>query len=614
MTTISQLPPAGIVTAADLIPISQAGSTCSVPVGSLLAGTQPAIIVEPPCLLGRVSLGPGGPDVITVGEGLILNNNTLTAAGFDLSTLPSESAPSAGDQIVVSNTQGLQLLAIDTIRDLFTPGQNITIDSGGTISAAGSGSTLATSITDLSQVESLAQNDLVGVSQGGADHSITYANLLDGLTIDLAQPAGPAADSDSLWVSQSGNVMLRQSFAAVWPWLSQKLLLWKRSTFEFSADTTLDGAVHNNSVIVCSQPLLISGLVSNMGSGFSCDLINVGSGTVSFASDIVCSNGTAGLGPYQYATVYCVTYSSGTIIFAAINGGTVAPAFPGQVSGLAMSAVSPTSVALTWFPPATGGAVTAYSAEYRITGNTAWSVASQAIGSTSYTVAGLTANTSYDFAVVAVNAAGSGPESSVLTVSTPATTAVPGSPTGLTATNVSATSVTCSWTPPSGSGLTYEVRYQVAGQSSWTTAISGITATSYTISGLASGTSYQIDVVAANAQGMGTPSAPVAISTPATPGAVTSISWNVPPSGTFNAGTGAIGVNAHVTPGTAAVQFGFSASNTIPPSNWVAATYVNTDLWGAYVSTPASPGSWYGWVEGTDGSSPTVYPTPFTVT
>lgn len=42
--------------------------------------------------------------------------------------------------------------------------------------------------------------------------------------------------------------------------------------------------------------------------------------------------------------------------------------------------------------------------------------------------------------------------------------------------------------------------------------------------------------------------------------------------------------------------------------------YVNTNLWGAYVATPASPGTWYAWVEGTDGSKPTVYPTPFTVT
>jgi hypothetical protein len=43
-------------------------------------------------------------------------------------------------------------------------------------------------------------------------------------------------------------------------------------------------------------------------------------------------------------------------------------------------------------------------------------------------------------------------------------------------------------------------------------------------------------------------------------------------------------------------------------------TSVNSDLWGQYVPTPATAGSWYGWAEGTDGSSPTVYAAPFIVT
>jgi hypothetical protein len=41
--------------------------------------------------------------------------------------------------------------------------------------------------------------------------------------------------------------------------------------------------------------------------------------------------------------------------------------------------------------------------------------------------------------------------------------------------------------------------------------------------------------------------------------------------------------------------------------------YVNTDLWGAYVTTPAPAGIWYAWVEGTDGSQQSVYPIAFTV-
>jgi len=41
--------------------------------------------------------------------------------------------------------------------------------------------------------------------------------------------------------------------------------------------------------------------------------------------------------------------------------------------------------------------------------------------------------------------------------------------------------------------------------------------------------------------------------------------------------------------------------------------YVNTDLWGQYVPTPATAGTWYAWAEGSDGSASTVYPTPFSV-
>jgi hypothetical protein len=52
----------------------------------------------------------------------------------------------------------------------------------------------------------------------------------------------------------------------------------------------------------------------------------------------------------------------------------------------------------------------------------------------------------------------------------------------------------------------------------------------------------------------------------------------------------------------------------MPPGS-AKSTYasVNTDLWGQYVVTPATAGSWYVWAEGTDGSCPTVYGTPFVV-
>jgi|SRR5579872_2207655 len=51
-----------------------------------------------------------------------------------------------------------------------------------------------------------------------------------------------------------------------------------------------------------------------------------------------------------------------------------------------------------------------------------------------------------------------------------------------------------------------------------------------------------------------------------------------------------------------------------PGSAKTAYASINSDFWGAYVSTPPSAGAWYAWGEGTDGSTPTVYPVAFTVT
>ncbi|MGH7153605.1 MAG: fibronectin type III domain-containing protein [Acetobacteraceae bacterium] len=173
-----------------------------------------------------------------------------------------------------------------------------------------------------------------------------------------------------------------------------------------------------------------------------------------------------------------------------------------------------------------------------------------------------------------------------------------------------------SWSAPSSGGgipSSYSVQYRVSGTGTWSTASSSVSSTAFTASGLTASTSYDFQVFAVNAGGAGAPSSIVSASTSTSSSSVTSIAWNVAPSGSYTAGNGTIGVNAQVSPSTAAVQFGFSTSATVPPTFWTAATHVNTNLWGAYVPTPASAGTWFGWCEGTDGSAPTVYPTSFTV-
>jgi hypothetical protein len=418
MPTISQLPSADTVSAADLIPISQGGSAHAISVGALLAQTQPAIMVGPPSLLGRFSVGSGGPDPIALGAGLTINNGTLSSGGLDFTSLPLQTTLSASDQVVVNNAGTPLLLDLEQLRELFTAGSNITIDASGTISASASGGGTAYSLTTLPSVATLAAGDLVGVSQSGSDHTITYGNFLDGLTIDLAQPANSATDTDTFWVAQTGNMMARQTLGALWPWLVDKLPSWKQPVMELTANTTLDWSSHNNAVLVCSSPIQISALAANLESGFSCELINVSSGSVTFSQDILTSNGGTGLSPFQSGTIRCVTYSNGTTIYASISAGGSATSTPGQASGLTASSVTSTGLGLSWSAPSSGGTASVYSIEYRVTGSTPWLLAGQTNGPRNFTISGLQPTTSYDFTVSAANNIGSGPASATFTVTT----------------------------------------------------------------------------------------------------------------------------------------------------------------------------------------------------
>ena len=375
MPTISQLPAADTVSSSDLVPISQGGSVHAVSVGALLAQTQPAIMVAPPSILGRFSLGIGGPDTIAVGAGLTLNNGTLSSSSFDLTSLPLQTCLDPDDQIIVTNAGASQLLELTQIRELFTAGPNITIDANGVISSSTLNGVTTYSLSSLASVATIASTDLVGISQGGQDHTISYANFLDGLTIDEASPAAAASDSDTFWVAQPNNVMLRQTLSALWPWVSGKLPSWTRPVIELSVNTTLSAATHNSAILICSSPISISASTINLASGFSCELINVSSGQVAFSSNVLTSNGSSELSPCQCGVLHCIAYSAGTMIYVSISAGSLATVAPGQASVLVASSITSTSITVSWSAPTSGGAVTSYSLQYRVTGTTPWLLA-----------------------------------------------------------------------------------------------------------------------------------------------------------------------------------------------------------------------------------------------
>ncbi len=411
MPTISQLPVATSITPADELPISQEGTTHSVSVGTLLAGTQPAIITETGRLLGRISLGAGSPESVAIGEGLTLKAGTLAASPLDLNILPQQATLSINDTALVDSGGGLARLPLSTLRGLYSAGSNISIDANGTISAVvtDSGSSGGFSITQLTPVGTIASSDLVAISQNGTDHTISYAELLDGLTIYNAQPAAPATDTDTLWVAQTSSTMLRQTLAAIWAWLVTKLPSYKRPVLEISSNTTLDGTIHNGRLLICSQPVTLTPVALNMGSGFHCDVLNLSGADVTLGVGILTSSGSAQLPSGQTAAISVATYSGGTVVFASVSG-TVTQAAPtqapGQVTGLTATSPTTSTIDLAWTPPSSGGAVASYLVRWSPAGVNAWTQIDN-ISGTSTMVSGLTASTSYDFQVRATNASGS---------------------------------------------------------------------------------------------------------------------------------------------------------------------------------------------------------------
>ncbi|WP_227307080.1 phage tail sheath protein [Acidisoma cellulosilyticum] len=89
----------------------------------------------------------------------------------------------------------------------------------------------------------------------------------------------------------------------------------------------------------------------------------------------------------------------------------------------------------------------------------------------------------------------------------------------------------------------------------------------------------------------------------------TTLSFQTPPIGPYTASETNIGVNAMLAPGsaTASIEFGWSTSATAAPASWTAGAYVNSQsngdaLYGAYLTAPATAGTYYGWVSTVDGS------------
>jgi hypothetical protein len=601
MTTIAQLPAATSVGPSDLLPLSQAGVLYSVSVSELTANLQPLLDVPTGDLLGRNSIGAGAPETVSLGAGLLLAAGTLGADGGDHAGFPVQATMSLSDNLVIDNgTPGL--LPVTALRGLFSAGSGVSIDDNGVVavtvsSIAGpagpqgpagpegatgpagppgaTGAGLAAPAAG-NAVSSIGASDYVAIWQNGANAWMPYGQFLGGQTINQLPAAGPAADSDELLVAQGSNSLSVQSFGSIWTYLQAKLPSYKPGVVELTGNTVLDATSHNGRILIASAPLTLTANFANMGSGFSCTLINLSAGSVAIGTGISSGSGAATLPPGSAASLIGFSYSGGSLVWW--SG--ISPNAPTLTVG-SISAPGPGDAFIV------GGGVfndAPTALDYSTDGGTTWiAAASPAITANAYsfTIPGLAAGT-YTIsvrdhgnqAVIGVSNSFSIIPStiSIATLPASATVAAPLAVTGTVS--------------PGNAGVNI-------GISSSATVAPTVWVNATVISGAWSGslTPPAAGTIYIWAEQASSPS--VRAISPAINVVSASLSISAPATGAAGA---ALTVTGAVTPAADAVNVQLSTQNTTPPtSGWTAA--VNTSGSFSASLTPSAAGTYYAWAQ-----------------
>lgn len=202
MPTISQLPTALSAVAQDEIPVSQAGVTRSVTIADILSTTQSAIAIPSGTLLGRASLGPGGPEAIALGAGISMQAAAMVATGTDHAGFAIRSVLSVGDEAVV-NAGGVPMrLPLPLLRGLFNPGANVAIDQGGVISAQ-TDPTVTSSLGTLGQALTATQTNLAVLSARVPTSGFVSLNAQGQMTAPIGGQVGSGILSNASGVGRS---------------------------------------------------------------------------------------------------------------------------------------------------------------------------------------------------------------------------------------------------------------------------------------------------------------------------------------------------------------------------------------------------------------------------
>jgi hypothetical protein len=175
----------------------------------------------------------------------------------------------------------------------------------------------------------------------------------------------------------------------------------------------------------------------------------------------------------------------------ALEGGTISIPTCSAPTNLSSSEIVDVSAKVSW--AAVSGAA-GYKVEFKAASSTTWQVAAANTTSTSVTISGLTASTLYDWRVT-TNCSSSASDIVAAQFTTAATVINCGTPSSLSASGLTETAATLSWSAVNGA-TAYSIDYKVSSSTTWTNFSQTYNSTTLSLNGLNAGATYDWRVAA----------------------------------------------------------------------------------------------------------------------
>jgi hypothetical protein len=173
----------------------------------------------------------------------------------------------------------------------------------------------ASAVSSAISVPPSALNYVEGIPVSTSIAASLLGGSAAGETPDELTTAAAAADTDTALVAQGGKTVFAQPFSAIWTWIQGHLpgYLLPQVTIAAAGTVQLDNSAHNQRLLlVTASGVTLTPLISSMGPGFACDVINASGSGVALAG-MTTNTGAGSIAAGGIARILAATAPGGSL-------------------------------------------------------------------------------------------------------------------------------------------------------------------------------------------------------------------------------------------------------------------------------------------------------------